>query len=110
MPDGQGRSPTNTARRHFIGLAAAAGARLAALAAFSATVTLSAAAKEAGKRGSDLGLGRGRDGVGKGGPLCLLRGTAILTSKGETAIQELGIGNLVKTVRGELLPVKGSNG
>lgn len=106
MPDGQGSSPTNTARRHFIGLAAAAGARLAALAAFSATVTSSPAAKEAGKRGIDLGLGRGRDGVGKGGPLCLLRGTAILTSKGETAIEDLRIGDLVKTVRGELLPVK----
>jgi hypothetical protein len=38
--------------------------------------------------------------------MCLLRGTAILTSKGESAIQDLRIGDLVKTVRGQLLPVK----
>lgn len=105
MPARQSTPPVDQARRHFIGLAAAVSTRMAALGAFTTIVT-SSAAKGAGKPPEHPGRGHGRGGVGKGNPMCVLRGTAILTSKGETAIEDLRIDDLVKTVRGELLPVK----
>ncbi|WP_162303372.1 Hint domain-containing protein (plasmid) [Sinorhizobium medicae] len=99
MPPRESRPPVDQARRHFIGLAAAASARIAAL---GATIASPGSAKGASKH---QGRGPGQGGVGKGPPMCLLRGTAILTSKGETVIEDLRMGDLVKTVRGELLPV-----
>lgn len=38
--------------------------------------------------------------------MCLLSGTAVRTSSGEVCIEDLRIGDLVETVRGEWLPVK----
>lgn len=106
MPPRESRPPVDQARRHFIGLFAAVSARMAALGAFTTIATSSGPAQGAEKPPANPGRGHGRGGVGKGPPMCLLRGTAILTSKGETAIEDLRMGDLVKTVRGELLPVK----
>ena len=87
----------NRARRHFLGLAAAAGARIATLGAFTgAMISASAGAPK-----KDKG-----DKKGGSGPMCLLRGTAIMTPQGEVCIEDLRIGDLVETVRGQTLPVK----
>jgi hypothetical protein len=41
-----------------------------------------------------------------GGPMCFLRGTAIMTPTGEVCIEDMQIGDCVETVRGEALAVK----
>ncbi len=71
--------------------------------AFAATFLSSQRHKRAVEPG-----GRGRDGHGNpdGGPLCLLRGTGIKTPKGEVCVEDIRIGDLVETVRGEALPIK----
>jgi Hint domain len=94
MPRRERKLRFNRARRHFLGFAAAAGARIAAIGALSGTVVSASAAKEKDKD------------KGGSGPMCLLRGTAIMTPRGEVSIEDLRIGDLVETVRGEALPVK----
>ena len=91
----------NRARRHFIGVAAAAGARIAAIGAFSGTMVSSSAAQVKVKVKVKPKIKGGGS-----GPMCLLRGTAIMTPRGEVSIEELRIGDLVETVRREALPVK----
>lgn len=101
-------SEVNRARRHFIGLAAAVGARIATLGALAGiALPNSAEAKWKPWLGiGKLGLGNA-NGQGKGGrPMCLLRGTAILTPTGEVCIEDLRIGDIVRTVHGEARPVK----
>jgi hypothetical protein len=91
----------NGARRHFLGLAAAAGAKVAALSALAATTVLPATIAQAmGTRWWK------KDGGGGGGPMCFLCGTSIMTLTGEISIERLQVGDLVKTVHGKALAVK----
>jgi len=90
----------NPARRHFLALSAATGKRIAALAALAAMVPLTGAQAEPGKNGPP-----GPDG-NPNHPSCFLPGTAIRTPDGEVPIENLKVGNLVLTVRGEAVPIR----
>jgi hypothetical protein len=90
-------SPKNRARRHFFGVAAAIGA--------AAAGTISSSPARA--MGSKWWKKGGRDGSGGSeGQNCFLRGTSIMTSRGEARIEDLKIGDLVETVRGKAAAVK----
>lgn len=91
----------NGARRNFLGLAAATGAKVAALSALAATTILPASIAQAmgtpwWKKGGD----------GGGNPMCFLCGTSIMTPRGEASIESLQVGDLVKTARGKDMAVK----
>ena len=94
VPDHK-QSP-NLARRHVLAIAAATAGRVAAVAAVSSLpiTALSSSAQAA------------NCGCGGQPPPCFLRGTRILTSKGEACIEDLRIGDLVVTARGETMPIK----
>jgi hypothetical protein len=101
------------ARRHFLGLAGAVTCKAAAIAALASTAMSSAAEAAPGGNGNGNGNGGSNGnggnsggGGGGGGGKCFLAGTRILTTKGEIPVEDLQIGNLVLTVRGETLPVK----
>jgi len=93
------------ARRHFLGVAAAAAAKVGAMGILgSAALSSSAQAKnENNQKGWDIGVGNPH---GSGGPHCFLPGTAIQTPSGEVSIEALAIGDLVETVSGKVLPIK----
>lgn len=98
--DKKPNSNINGARRNFLGLAAATGAKAAALGSIAASTILPASVAKA--------MGRKwwkKDDDG-GSPMCFLRGTAIKTPTGEVCIEDLKIGDLVQTVRGASMPVK----
>lgn len=104
-------SPKNRARRHFLGLSVAAAARLVALSAMVTTVSSSPA--HAGWWGwwkkyvrPAHGRGGGRNPPGNSGTSCLLRGTAIMTPRGEVPIEALRIGDMIETIRGRLVAVR----
>ena len=63
-----------------------------------------------GGGGGGSGVGGGGSGGGSGGggspTYCFLQGTHILTPRGELPIEDLRIGDLVRTVRGEAMPIK----
>src|SRR5215211_5953570 len=77
------------ARRHFLGIAAAAARRVGAVAALSSLPIIGSSAPA------------------NATPVpCFLRGTNILTSKGEARVEDLRIGDRVITDGGEAMPVK----
>ncbi len=94
----------NPARRHFLGLSAATGKRVAALAALAAAVPLTGA--QADNKGSNGNPGPNGPPGPHGNPSCFLRGTAIQTPDGEVRIEDLRVGDLVLTVRGEAVPIR----
>jgi hypothetical protein len=101
MPTPSDRSiKTQLARRHFLGIAAAAGARLA-------TVTGAAGAILSSSDANSMGRNWGKHG-GKGGhgSNCFLRGTTLSTPTGEVNVEELSIGDLITTVNGEAMPIR----
>ncbi len=103
--------PLNTARRHFLGVAAAAGARFASVAAI-ATAISSSPARALGRRwgrGHSGGGGNGSSGGGGGGgggAQCFLRGTSILTDCGEKRVEDLRIGDRVTLADGDTRRIK----
>ncbi len=88
-------SGLNRTRRNFLGAAAAAGAKVAAMGVLASGIL----------PGSALAH-RGRHGKPGWGPRCFLRGTAIATPKGEVLIENLRVGDLVTTVTGKTMPVR----
>jgi hypothetical protein len=90
----------NPARRHFLALTAATGRRVAALAALAAAVPLTGAQAEPGKNGPPGPIGNPNH------PSCFLRGTAIQTPDGGVRIEDLRVGDLVLTIRGEAVPTR----
>ncbi|CCM78182.1 Hint domain-containing protein [Rhizobium mesoamericanum] len=89
--------PRNTARRHFLGVATAAGARVAALAMAASSLPARAA-------GLHLGLGTGND--KSEGAQCFLRGTSILTDCGKKRVEDLQTGDRVVLLGGDTSPIK----
>ncbi|MBB3660366.1 hypothetical protein FHX15_005635 [Rhizobium sp. BK650] len=115
--------PRHAARRHFLGIAAAAGAKLAGLAALATAISTSptsAMGRHWGRGGSGGHGGPGGHpdghggpdgggpggGFGGGGANCFLRGTAILTDCGERPVEHLRIGDRVALPDGSALPIK----
>ncbi|MBB5703319.1 hypothetical protein FHS76_003219 [Ochrobactrum daejeonense] len=97
--DGNGHTPRSRARRHFLGLAAAAAARAAAVGALASSVW-SLPARALGTKWWEHGDG------GSGGSNCLLKGTLVATPDGAAAIESLKPGDLIIGVSGETMPVK----
>lgn len=97
-------SPSNRARRHFLGVMAAAGARVAA--ASSAAVTISSLSAQAKDKPKDKGPKDKPRGPKDSDPNCFLRGTAIMTPAGEVCIEDLRIGDRVETVHGKAMAIK----
>lgn len=92
--------PHDGARRHFLGLAAAAAARVAATGVAIAAVPHPASARGLGWL---IDLLRGGHGPR---PNCILKGARITTTSSERAIEELRIGDVVEISDGELAPVR----
>ncbi|MBB3234523.1 Hint domain-containing protein [Phyllobacterium endophyticum] len=96
--------PSSRARRHFLGVVLATGGRVAALSA-AATALHSLPAQAMGNKWWNRPGGDKGSGDGDGGN-CFLRGTSIRTPEGETRIEDLKIGDLVETVRGQAVAIK----
>jgi hypothetical protein len=104
MPTPSDRSlKTQLARRHFLGIAAAAGARVAAVTGAAGAILSSSNAHSMGKNWGKRG---GKGGKGQHGSNCFLRGTTLSTPTGEVNIEELSIGDLITTVNGDAMPIR----
>lgn len=90
-------SQLNRARRHFLGAVGAAGAKVVAVGLLASTMIPGSKARAWG-----FNWGK-RPG---GGSRCFLRGTAILTPKGEVRVEELCVGDLVETVSGKAMAIR----
>jgi len=97
--NGKHPSKLNRARRHFLGAAAAAGARVAAMGLLTASIFPGSKAQAFGR---NWGRHRGKDEKGA----CFLRGTSVLTARGTVRIEDLRPGDLVKTFSGRTMPVR----
>jgi hypothetical protein len=86
------KHPHSPTRRHFVRASAAFAARVAGIAAL-ASIAVPSSSKAKGGHGGGHGH-------------CFLKGTRVLTSRGEARIEDLSIGDPVKTMRGEDLPIK----
>lgn len=95
-------SPRSRARRHFLGVMGAAGARAAIVGSLLAAA---GPARAMGNRWWLPGRGGGGGG-GEDGANCLLRGTRIGTPSGPVAVEELSIGDLVHMADGTVSPVR----
>ncbi|MCA1405365.1 Hint domain-containing protein [Ensifer sp. IC3342] len=102
------RPQLNRARRHFLGLAAATGVRIAAMGTLAVTTLFpsSTAHAQAAKPGNGPKPGRGPGNNPGKGQKCLLRGTSVMTPGGEARIEDLRIGDLVETLQGEARAIK----
>jgi len=96
-PENNSHLPRNRARRHFLGAAAGLAAKAAALGALASFLS-SLPARAMGTKWWENG--------GGSGPNCLVKGTIIEAANGPAPIETITIGDLVKTVSGEMLPVK----
>jgi hypothetical protein len=94
-------SPRSRARRHFLGVAAAAGGRVAA-----ATAGLMALSSLPARAFGDKWWHHDKDRDDDDDARCFLRGTAIMTPDGEVRIEDLKIGDRVETVAGRAMAVK----
>ena len=88
MPTRKTDQSMSPARRHFLAASAITAGKVAAGAALATTVLSSSA------QATPVPV------------TCFLRGTRILPPRGEVRIEELAIGDLVETVRGEAMPIK----
>jgi Hint domain len=106
--------PLNPARRNFLAVTAAATARVAAVGTVATIIPSLVQAQNAngnngnanGVRGNGNGRGNSGNGNGNGGPACFLPGTGIRTPAGEVPIENLRVGDLILTLRGEAMPIK----
>lgn len=89
------------AKRHFMGLAACAAGRIAALGVLASMAASTSARADNGKH-----LGWSNPNNPHDGGNCFLRGTGIQKPSGETLIEDLRIGDLVVTASGGTRPIK----
>ncbi|MBA8878890.1 Hint domain-containing protein [Phyllobacterium myrsinacearum] len=99
-PDTNQQRPLSRARRHFLGVVLSTGAKVTAIGALATTI-FSLPAKSMGTKWWEEG-----NGTSGNGQNCFLRGTSITTPAGEIRIEDLQIGDLVRTMRGKAMPVK----
>ena len=101
MPTPSDRSlKTQLARRHFLGIAAAAGARVAAATGAAGAILSASSAHSMGRNWGKRG------GKGQHGSNCFLRGTTLSTPTGEVNVEELAIGDMLTTVTGDAMPIR----
>jgi hypothetical protein len=107
--------PSSRARRHFLGVAGATGAKLAGIAAVTMAIASSPARAMGRNWGGPRGGGGGGNGGGGGhghggsdgdGAKCLLRGSSIATPAGVVRIEDLKVGDLVETISGKAKAVR----
>lgn len=111
MSDNERNVRHTRARRHFLGLVTATGARIALMAAALSPASIAYAKGKAWWKtgGNRPGQGHGQPGghgQSGGSAMCFLRGTSIMTPTGEVFIEDLQIGDRVETVAGKARAVK----